>query len=161
MRIFYDKRFLAVLWVVTVWAMLYLPSLDTADASRNECRRILPAITMLETGNWGTPMLSGKPYLRKPPMMNWFIASAYAITGMRSVLTARFATTLFVLALALTMLLLPSQLFDFNIRIVVSTALLVTFGMIGLGRSADIDPNYVCCAGFAVLFWLDAWSRNR
>jgi len=143
-----------------MWALIYLPSLGVRDATRNECRRILPAVTMLETGDWSTPMLSGKPYRRKPPMMNWMIASIFKFTGSRSVLTARLASTLVVLALALAMLFMPSGLLDLKSRLVASTAFVMCFGMMGLGRNADIDPSYVCATGFAVLLWLEAWSRG-
>ena len=54
---------------------------------------------MLETGNWLVPYVGGKPFLRKPPLVNWAIAASFKFTGVRNEWTARLPSALCVLAL--------------------------------------------------------------
>ncbi len=160
-RIFGRHKYLiSILGVVLLWTMIYLPSLGVPDASRNECRRILPAITMINTGNWSVPILDGKPYFAKPPLMNWMIAISFLITGKYTLFSSRVPTTLMILGLAIMLLFMPAKLLTFESRILASCIFLTTMGMVTLGRTANIDPNYVCFTGAAILLWLNAWSND-
>ena len=55
--------------VLLVWAAIYLPRLGTLEIKIEEGRRILPAVTMLETGNYLVPQIGSEPYFRKPPLV--------------------------------------------------------------------------------------------
>ncbi len=154
------RQLISILGITILWAIIYLPSLSLPDASRNECRRILPAITMVNTGNWSVPMLNGRPYYRKPPLMNWMIATFYLITGKHGLLVSRLPTTLLVLGFALMLLFMPSDLLGFEIRILASCIFLTTIGMVSLGRTANIDPSYVCFTGAAIILWLNSWNNS-
>src|SRR5215210_6156688 len=92
----------ALLFITAVWAAIYLPGLGSPEIKGEEGRRILPALTMLDTGNWLVPYVGGKPFLRKPPLMNWAIAASFKLTGVRNEWTARLPSALAVLALGLT-----------------------------------------------------------
>ena len=48
---------------------------------------------MLETGSWIVPTLDGQPYLDKPPLLYWLIASSYQLFGV-SVPVARIVPSL-------------------------------------------------------------------
>ncbi|HYR57692.1 MAG TPA: glycosyltransferase family 39 protein, partial [Chthoniobacteraceae bacterium] len=96
------NRLQASALVLLLWAAIYLPGLGSTEIKGEEGRRILPAITMLETGNWLVPYVGGKPFLRKPPLVNWAIAASFKLTGVRNEWTARLPSALCVLALALT-----------------------------------------------------------
>jgi 4-amino-4-deoxy-L-arabinose transferase-like glycosyltransferase len=45
----------AIVLVLVVWAVIYLPRLGSLEIKSEEGRRILPAVTMLETGNYIVP----------------------------------------------------------------------------------------------------------
>jgi hypothetical protein len=56
-----NSRLRAVLIVVLVWAVIYLPALGSIAIKGEEGRRILPAIEMLKTGNYDVPEVGGIP----------------------------------------------------------------------------------------------------
>jgi 4-amino-4-deoxy-L-arabinose transferase-like glycosyltransferase len=152
---------MAFIVVLAIWAAVYLPSLSVSPIDINEARRIYPAITMLETGDWKTPVLAGIEYYTKPPLMNWMLASSFYISGEETNLFARLPTTLNVLLLALIVLLVPRKLMSLNTRLISSVFVLTTVGTIGSCRTANIDPNYMCFTGMAVVFWLNAWAQDK
>src|ERR1041384_2468382 len=90
--------FLAVL---LIWAAIYLPGLGSLEIKGEEGRRILPAIRMLETGDYIVPRVGSEPYLRKPPLINWLVAASFRTFGQRNEWTARLPSVLCVLAVAL------------------------------------------------------------
>ena len=90
-----------VLFVVLCWAAIYLPGLGSLEIKGEEGRRILPAVTMLETGNYLVPHVGSEPYFRKPPLVNWLVAASFKLTGYRNEWTARLPSALCVLAVAL------------------------------------------------------------
>src|SRR5947207_914471 len=91
----------AIAFVVLCWAAIYLPGLGSLEIKGEEGRRILPAVTMLETGNYLVPQVGSEPYYRKPPLVNWLVAASFKITGVRNEWTARLPSALCVLAVAL------------------------------------------------------------
>src|ERR1700731_503748 len=88
--------------VVLCWAAIYLPGLGSLEIKGEEGRRILPAVTMLQTGNYLVPHVGSEPYFRKPPLVNWIVAASFKVTGVRSEWTARLPSALAILAVALT-----------------------------------------------------------
>ena len=64
-----------------VWAAIYLPALGSLEIKGEEGRRILPAVGMLESGNYMVPRVGSDPYLRKPPLINWLVAASFKIFG--------------------------------------------------------------------------------
>jgi 4-amino-4-deoxy-L-arabinose transferase-like glycosyltransferase len=78
------KIFIAKWWqrrrthlVLLVWAAIYLPGLGSLEIRGEEGRRILPAVTMLQTGNYLVPRVGSEPYFRKPPLVNWIVAASF------------------------------------------------------------------------------------
>src|SRR6266542_7173320 len=96
-----NSRLQAVAVVVVVWAVIYLPALGSIGIKGEEGRRILPAIRMLETGNYIVPQVGSNPYYRKPPLVNWLVAATFKISGVRNEWTARLPSVLAVLAVAM------------------------------------------------------------
>ena len=88
--------------MLLVWAAIYLPGLGSLEIRGEEGRRILPAVTMLQTGNYLVPHVGSEPYFRKPPLVNWIVAASFKVSGARSEWTARLPSALAVLAVALT-----------------------------------------------------------
>src|SRR5438105_13030703 len=95
-----NSRFRAVAVVVLVWSVIYLPALGSIAIKGEEGRRILPAIRMLETGNYIVPQVGSYPYYRKPPLVNWVVAASFKVFGMHNEWTARLPSALSVLAVA-------------------------------------------------------------
>src|SRR5215510_13718749 len=88
------------LLVVLVWALIYLPRLGTLELKSEEGRRVLPAVTMLETGNYIVPQVGSEPYLRKPPLVNWLVAGCFKLFNTRTELAARLPSAVSVLVVA-------------------------------------------------------------
>ena len=88
------SRFRAVATVVLVWAVVYLPALGSIAIKGEEGRRILPAVKMLETGNYIVPQVGSNPYYRKPPLVNWLVAASFRFCGVRNEWTARLPSAL-------------------------------------------------------------------
>src|SRR5207244_13541362 len=93
-------RAAGVLIVIVIWAAIYLPWLGTPELRSEEGHRVLPAVEMLDSGDFIVPHIGGQPYLAKPPLVNWKIAGAFWVTGIRNEWTARLPSALHVLAAA-------------------------------------------------------------
>src|ERR1043165_749805 len=91
----------SVLIVLAVWAAIYLPALGSLEIKEEEGRRILPAVGMLDTGNYLVPQVGSEPYYRKPPLVNWLVAASFNLTGYHNEWTARLPSALLVLAVAI------------------------------------------------------------
>ncbi|MEM4247936.1 MAG: glycosyltransferase family 39 protein [Candidatus Nanoarchaeia archaeon] len=125
----------------------------------NESRRVFPAITMLETGNWAVPVLEGKEYFKKPPMINWMIASSMLVFG-KNEFAVRFPSALSILLFALLLILLDSKFLDTETRFVSAMIFITSFGIIGKGLVCEIESAYICLTGAAMVSWLALYSRD-
>src|SRR6266513_4319805 len=96
-----NSRIQALVIVLLVWSVVYLPALGSLAVKGEEGRRILPAIEMLKSGNYVVPEVGGNPYFRKPPLVNWLVAASFRILGVRNEWTARLPSAAAVLAVAL------------------------------------------------------------
>lgn len=151
-----------LLLVFLVWAGIYLPALGTLEIKGEEGRRILPAVTMLGTGDWIVPHVGGEPYLSKPPLINWLVAGAFRLTGVQNEWAARLPSVLAMLALGLGLawrggdraLLGPSG------GLVAAVFALTSVGMMEKGRLVEIEALYVACYGLALVDWLAAWRAG-
>lgn len=151
------------LLIFALWAAIYLPGLGAPELKGEEPRRILPAITMLETGNWLVPFISGEPYLRKPPLVNWLIACSFQATGVRNEWSARLPSALSILALALVILATGTGGGWMNAESAsVAAALVLTpAAALDKGRLAEIEPLYLALGGIATVLWLTCWAQRR
>src|SRR4029453_4664144 len=95
------SRLQALLIVLVVWAVIYLPALGSLAIKGEEGRRILPAIKMLETGDYIVPQVGSNPYFRKPPLVNWLGASPFKIFLVQKKGTPRVPSAFAVLAVAI------------------------------------------------------------
>ena len=125
-----------------------------------EGRRILPAVTMLETGNWLVPQVGSEPYFRKPPLMNWLVAASFSLIGHRNEWTARLPSVLSVLAVALAFIFVARASLGATGSLVAALIWMVNFGMIEKGRLVEIEAIYVSLFGLAMICWLTVTSDN-
>jgi 4-amino-4-deoxy-L-arabinose transferase-like glycosyltransferase len=147
--------------VILCWAAIYLPGLGSLEIKGEEGRRILPAVTMLETGDYLVPQVGSEPYLRKPPLINWLVAASFKLTGIRNEWTARLPSVLSVLLVALGFLTVARSSLGPNGSLFAALIWLANFGMIEKGRLIEIEAVYVSLTGIALSCWLSWWQQRR
>lgn len=159
------NRLQAFVLVLILWAVIFLPGLGSTEIKGEEGRRILPAVTMLEGGSWLVPYVGGKPFLRKPPLVNWLIAASFKISGVRNEWSARIPSALCVLALAGTIVALSSGRGWMNPETGFIAALfsMTQFGLLAKARfaGAEIEGIYAPLSGLAIVTWLAWWRQRR
>jgi len=154
------SRLSIFLLVVMIWAGIFLPELGTPELKGEEARRILPALTMLESGNWLVPMIGGEEYFNKPPLINWLIAAAFLLTGEHSEWAARLPSVGFILLFVSLLIWMPSPFLTLPARLIAAIIFLTNLGMLEKGRMIEIEAVYVSLTGLAILWWLNSWSAN-
>lgn len=140
---------------------MYLPGLGSLEIKGEEGRRILPAVTMLETGNYILPYVGGEPYLRKPPLINWLVAGSFQLFGVRNEWTARLPSVLCVLAVAFTFLFVARPSLGRDGAFFAALIWLTNFGIIEKGRLIEIEALYVSLFGIALIWWLTFWQQRK
>ena len=155
------SRLSALLSVLVIWAAIYLPALGSLEIKGEEGRRILPAVTMLETGNFLVPQVGGEPYFRKPPLVNWLVAGSFKIFGARNEWTARLPSAICVLLVAVAFVTVSRDSLGRNGSLVAAIAWLTNFGIIEKGRLIEIEALYVSLTGLAFICWFSFWQQRR
>ncbi|HTG51370.1 MAG TPA: glycosyltransferase family 39 protein [Candidatus Tectomicrobia bacterium] len=155
------SRFRAVATVVLVWAVVYLPALGSIAIKGEEGRRILPAVQMLETGNYIVPQVGGNTYYRKPPLVNWLVAASFKFCGVRNEWTARLPSALSVLAVAVAFVTVACASLGSRGSIIAAMIWLTNIGIIEKGRLIEIEALYVSLCGLAIIFWLSFFLEKK
>ena len=150
-----------LLIVVLVWAALYLPSLGSLAIKGEEGRRILPGITMLQTGNYLVPQVGGETYFRKPPLINWLVAASVKVFGRQNEWTARIPSVACVLLVAIAFVTVARASLGPSGSILAALMWLINAGIIEKGRLAEIEALYVSLCAFAIIFWLSFWLQKK
>src|ERR1700716_4757104 len=119
--------------VFLVCAAIYLPALGSLEIKGEEARRILPAVAMLETGNYLVPQVGSEQYFSKPPLVNWLVAASFKLTGARNEWTARLPSALCVLAVALAFITVAYRALGPNGSLFAALIWLANFGLIEKG----------------------------
>lgn len=154
-------RVQALCLVAIFWAAIYLPGLGSTEIKGEEVRRIMPAVAMLEGGGWLVPHFNGKPYLRKPPLVNWLIAASMKLCGAKNEWAARMPSALAVLALGLTMAGVGGGWLGAETAFLAAVLALTNIGMIEKGRLAELEAVYISLFGIAITCWLGWRAENR
>lgn len=155
-----NSRGLSYLVVLLIWSGIYLPNLGVAELKGEEGRRVLPAVTMIESGNWMVPSIGGEFYYNKPPLINWMIAASFLITGEQSELTARLPSALAVLCFVTILIWGRRKWLSNSARLICSIVFLTHILMIEQGRLIEIEAVYTCLTAMAMVTWLDARSLS-
>lgn len=150
-----------LLLILAIWAAIYLPGLGTLEIKGEEGRRILPAIRMLQTGNYVVPYVGSDPYFTKPPLVNWLVAASFKIFGKRNEWTARLPSALSVLAVALAFVAIAHGALAANGSLGAAIIWLTNIGLIEKGRLIEIEALYVSLTGLAIVSWLAWWQQRR
>ncbi len=154
-------RLRALLLVFAIWAAIYLPGLGTLEIKGEEGRRILPAITMLQTGDYIVPRIGSDPYFNKPPLVNWLVAGSFKVFGERSEWTARLPSALCVFAVALAFVTVARASLGPVGSLIAALVWMTNFGIIEKGRLIEIEALYVSLTGLAFICWMSWWQERR
>jgi 4-amino-4-deoxy-L-arabinose transferase-like glycosyltransferase len=154
-------RLASVLVIIAVWAVTYLTNLGASEFRSEEGRRVMPAVQMLQSGNYVVPHLGTEPYLRKPPLVNWIVAGSFTLFGIRNEWTARLPSALFLLAVALLLRIIAAPTLGTWASTVAALCWLTNLGLIEKGRMIEIEAIYVSLFAFAFFLWLILWQRNH
>ena len=146
--------------VALFWALVFLPGLGTTEIQGEEGRRLLPGITMVESGDWIVPKIGGKVYQRKPPLINWMAAISFSATGVINEWTARLPSALVVLGLGLAVAGMTFRPLGSWGALFAAVFTLGNISMIEKGRLAEIEAIFMVCTGMAILWWCVGWLRN-
>src|SRR5438045_5651588 len=146
--------FRAVAVVVFEWAMIYLPALGSIAIKGEEGRRILPAIRMLETGNYIVPQVGSNPYYRKPPLVNWLVAASFETFGVRNEWTARLPSVISVLAVAIAFAIVARASLTPKGSVLAALLWMSNIGILENGGLIEIEARYVSLCALAIIFWL-------
>ena len=155
------SRAQALLIVPLVWAAIYLPALGSLEIKGEEGRRILPAITMLETGNYVVPQVGSQQYFSKPPLVNWLVAASFKIFGVRNEWAARLPSALCVLVVAIVFVTVARRSLGASGSTIAALIWLTNFGIIEKGRLIEIEALYVSLFALAFICWLSFWEQER
>jgi len=156
-----NSRLCAVAVVVLAWAVIYLPALGSIAIKGEEGRRILPAVRMLETGNYLVPQVGSNPYYRKPPLVNWLVAASFKIFGVRNEWTARLPSALSVLAVAIAFVTVARPCLGPRASMIAALIWMTNIGIIEKGRLIEIEGLYVSLCGLAIIFWLSFFLQRK
>jgi 4-amino-4-deoxy-L-arabinose transferase-like glycosyltransferase len=155
------SRAASFLLVIACWAGIYLPGLGSLEIKGEEGRRILPAVTMLETGNYLVPQVGSEPYYRKPPLVNWLVAASFKLTEVRNEWTARLPSALCILSVAIAFITVARAALGPAGSLMAALMWLANFGTIEKGRLIEIEALYVSLFGLALILWLSWWHQRR
>ena len=147
--------------VIAVWAALYLPALGSLAIKGEEGRRILPGMTMLETGNYLVPQVGGETYFRKPPLINWLVAASFKIFGRHNEWTARLPSVICVLLVAVSFVTVARASLGPRGSTIAALMWLINAGIIEKGRLIEIEGLYVSLCALAIILWLSFWLQKK
>jgi 4-amino-4-deoxy-L-arabinose transferase-like glycosyltransferase len=150
-------------WLIVnaVWAAIYLPALGSFEIKGEEGRRILPAVAMLESGNYIVPQVGSDPYFRKPPLVNWLVAGSFKLFGHRNEWSARVPSVLCILSVALAFVTVARRNLGPNGSLIAALIWLTNLGTLEKGRLIEIEALYMSLCGVAMILWLSWWEQKR
>ena len=154
------NRLTALLIAIALWAAIYLPGLGSTEMKGEEGRRVMPAVTMMEGGSWVVPEVGGKPFLRKPPLVQWCMVGSMKVFG-RNTWAARLPSALGVLALAAAMILCTRRWLIAEQSLFAAIILMAQVAMIEKCRLAELEGVYVALSGLGILLWMSWWAEER
>ncbi len=148
----------ALLLLITV--IIYIPFLGLSGWDGNEPVRVIVAREMIKTGNWIIPILHGRPYFAKPPLMNWFIAASGSLFGTINEWTSRIPSVFVMYVMSISIYFLTRNWLSRDARLFAAIATLSMVGLISIGRTAEIDSLFVFLVMFTLLIWINGYIRQ-
>ncbi len=132
-------------WAVLIVATLYVCYFSHLGAigfvGPDEPRYAWIARDMVETGDWVTPRLYGKPWFEKPPLFYWGAALSFKLFGV-SEAAARLPSAISALLATLALAWLALRLYGAETARWLLLLLPTTVGMIGFSHAAATDMPF-------------------
>jgi len=132
-------------WAVLIVATLYVCYFSHLGAigfvGPDEPRYAWIARDMMESGDWVTPRLYGKPWFEKPPLLYWGAALSFKLFGV-SEAAARLPSAISALLATLALAWLALRLYGAEIARWLLLLLPTTVGMIGFSHAAATDMPF-------------------
>ncbi len=132
-------------WAVLILATLYVCYFSHLGAigfvGPDEPRYAWIARDMVETGDWVTPRLYGKPWFEKPPLFYWGAALSFKLFGV-SEAAARLPSAISALLATLALAWLALRLYGAETARWLLLLLPTTVGMIGFSHAAATDMPF-------------------
>src|SRR5438132_12517820 len=100
------SRLASTLVLIAIWAVTYLTNLGASEFRSEEGHRVMPAVQMLDSGNYLLPYVGTQPHLRKAPLVNWIVAGSVYIIVIRYECNERMPSVYFVFSVVLILCLL-------------------------------------------------------
>ncbi len=155
------SRVSPLILVGIVWAAIYLPALGSFEIKGEEGRRILPAMAMLDSGNYIVPQVGSGAYFRKPPLVNWIVAASFKLFGARNEWTARIPSVLCILAVAIAFVTIARNTLGHTGSTIAALVWLTNIGTMHKGRLIEIEALYISICALAMITWLSWWEEKR
>lgn len=141
---------LATLVLLAAAVGLLAPNLNYPLFEPDETRYAQIAREMLDSGDWRTPTLMGKPYLDKPPLVYWLTAASYAAFG-EAPWTARLPCAVSALIAVVAAFLLGRRVLGDAAAWFGALALLLCGGFLLCGRFLVLDGPLTCLVTLSML----------
>jgi len=142
------------LWTALILASLYLSFFHNLGASGlvgpDEPRYAWIAREMLETGDWVSPRLYGKPWFEKPPLYYWEAALSFKLFGI-SEAAARLPSAVSALLATLGLAWLTRRFYGAEPSRWLLLFLPTTVGMIGFSHAAATDMPFSAMLSLAMV----------
>jgi 4-amino-4-deoxy-L-arabinose transferase-like glycosyltransferase len=134
-----------IAWAILIIATLYVCYFSHLGAigfvGPDEPRYAWIARDMVETGDWVTPRLYGKPWFEKPPLFYWGAALSFKLFGV-SEAAARLPSAISALFATLALAWLALRLYGADTARWLLLLLPTTVGMIGFSHAASTDMPF-------------------
>ncbi len=132
-------------WTLLILATLYICYFSHLGAigfvGPDEPRYAWVARDMVETGDWVTPRLYGKPWFEKPPLLYWGAALSFKLFGVSEV-AARLPSAVYALLATFALAWLALRLYGAETARWLLLLLPTTVGMIGFSHAAATDMPF-------------------
>ena len=155
------SRAASILIVIGLWAATYLPMLGSLELRGEEGKRVMPAVQMVDRGNYLVPCLGAHPYLNKPPMTNWLVAASFRAFGIRNEWTARLPSVISILLAALVFVTVGRASLGAAGSTIAAISWLTTLEVINKGRTIETDAINASFFAIALILWLTFWRQRR
>ena len=144
-----------LLWFILIVATLYLCYFQNLGAigfmGPDEPRYAWIARAMVESGDWVTPRLYGKPWFEKPVLYYWGAALSFKLFGV-SEAAARLPSAISALLATLAMAWLAWRVYSGETARWLLHLLPTTVGMIGFSHAAATDMPFAGMLSIAMVF---------
>jgi 4-amino-4-deoxy-L-arabinose transferase-like glycosyltransferase len=145
-------------WLLLILATLYICYFHNLGAiglvGPDEPRYAWIARAMVESGDWVTPRLYGKPWFEKPILYYWGAAASFKLFGVSEV-TARLPSAISALLATLALAWLALRLYGAETARWLLLLLPTTVGMIGFSHAAATDMPFAAMLTIAMVLAAD------